>query len=253
MGINTAIASSSGGFQGVGFAIPINQAKWVADQLVHGGAVKRAYVGVVVGEISGDLAEQFGVHRHDGVFVSEVMPNSPAAKAGLQEGDIITEFAGNHVGMPGQLQQLVERTPLSSKEELKVLRDGKSLTLRIGVEAMPEESQGEIRNVGGSQGDRDSRSFSSNELGLEVADMSVEEADQLGYKGVSGVVITSVDPDGLAAEHGLSDGMVIKKVGKQAVTSVEEFKKAVADESTERGVLLLVRTPAGNRFVVLKK
>ncbi|HVU86959.1 MAG TPA: Do family serine endopeptidase [Pirellulales bacterium] len=251
VGINTAIASSSGGFQGVGFAIPINQAKWVADQLVHGGAVKRAYVGVVVGEISGDLAEQFGVHRHDGVFVNEVIPNSPAAKAGLQEGDIITEFGGKHVGTPGQLQQLVERTPLSSKEDLAVLRDGKPLALRIGVEAMPDEPQ--IRNVGGSHGDHDPRSFTSDQLGLEVADLKPEEAEQLGYKDVKGVVITNVDPDGLAAEHGLADGMLIKKVGKKEVTSVEDFKKAMADESTEKGVLLLVRTSAGNRFVVLKK
>ena len=119
VGINTAIASSSGGFQGVGFAIPINQAKWVADQLVHGGAVKRAYLGVVVGEIAGDLAEQFGVHRHGGVFVNEVMSESPAAKAGLQEGDVITEFAGKHVGTPGQLQHLVDALPQPPKRTCK--------------------------------------------------------------------------------------------------------------------------------------
>ena len=105
VGINTAIASSSGGFQGVGFAVPINQAKWVVDQLVHGGAVKRAYLGVIVGDIAGDLAEQLGVHRHQGVFVNEVLPDSPAAKAGLQEGDVITEYGGKHVGTPGELQR----------------------------------------------------------------------------------------------------------------------------------------------------
>ncbi len=253
VGINTAIASSSGGFQGVGFAIPINQAKWVADQLVHGGSVKRAYLGVKVGELAGDLAEQFGVHRHEGVFVNEVMAESPAAKAGLQEGDVITDFAGKHVGTPGQLQQLVERTPLATKEDVKIIRDGKPMTLKIGVEAMPEESRVEVRNVRGADKEANPHSFTSDELGLEVADLNAAEAEQLGYKGVEGVVITGVAADGLAAEHGLSDGMVIKKVGKQSVGTVEEFKKALADQSSDRGVLLLVRTPEGNRFVVLKK
>jgi serine protease Do len=253
VGINTAIASNSGGFQGVGFAIPINQAKWVADQLAHGGSVKRAYLGVKVGEVAGELAEQFGVHRHQGVLVGEVLANSPAAKAGLQEGDVITEYAGKHVGTPGQLQQLVERSSLTGKEELKILRDGKPLTLSVGVQAMPEEPRDEFRNVRESGRDDDSSpSFASKELGIEVADFTAAEAEQLGFKGFEGVVITNVSPDGLAAEHGLADGMLIMKVGKQKVTSVDEFKKAMANESAERGVLLLVRTPAGNRFVVLK-
>ncbi|MES1213516.1 MAG: Do family serine endopeptidase [Singulisphaera sp.] len=253
VGINTAIASSSGGFQGVGFAIPINQAKWVADQLVHGGAVKRAYVGVIVRELDSDLAEQFGVQRREGVFVNEVMADSPAAKAGLQEGDVITEFAGKKVSTPGQLQQIVERTPLAKKEEVKVLREGKPMSLSIGVEAMPDEPRVEVRNVHGKGEGNRPHSFTNDELGLEVADLNAAEAEQLGFKGVSGVVITGVEPQGLAAEHGLSEGMVIKKVGKQAVATVEEFKKAIANESAERGVLLLIRTPEGNRFVVLKK
>ncbi len=255
VGINTAIASNSGGFQGVGFAIPVNQAKWVANQLVDGGKVKRAYLGVIVGEVAGDLAEQFGVHRHDGVFVNEVMNDSPAAKAGLQEGDVITEFAGKHVGTPGELQQLVERTPLTVKQDVKILRDGKPMTLSIGVQAMPEEPQHEVRNVRGSEEEaKPSRSVANEELGIEVAPLSSAEAEQLGYKGVeSGVVITGVTPNSLAAEQGLSEGMLIKKVGKQPVNSVEEFQKAAAGESAERGVLLLVRTPQGNRFVVLKK
>ena len=120
---------------------------------------------------------------------------------------------------------------------------------------MPEEPR--VRN---SQRRRlardpsDPRSFTSKELGLEVADLKAAEAEQLGYKGVEGVVITNVDPDGLAAEHGLSDGMVIKKVGKQAVATVEEFKKAIADRiDRARRICCLSARRKGNRFVVLKK
>ena len=202
VGINTAIASSSGGFQGVGFAIPINQAKWVADQLTHGGAVKRAYLGVAVREVAGELGEQLGVKRHEGVLVGEVLPDSPAAKAGVQAGDVITEYAGKHVGTPGQLQQLVERSSLAGKEEVKIVRDGKPLTLSVGVQAMPEQPRDEVRNVRDS-GDEDRRlpSYSSKEFGLEVADMTADEAEQLGFKGYEGVVITNVSPDGLAAER----------------------------------------------------
>ncbi|HEY1602302.1 MAG TPA: Do family serine endopeptidase [Pirellulales bacterium] len=253
IGINTAIASSSGGFQGVGFAIPINQAKWVVDQLVHGGSVKRAYLGVIVGELAGDLAEQLGVHRNDGVFVNEVMPDSPADKAGVHEGDIITEYSDKHVGTPGQLQQLVERTPVNNKAEVKILRDGKPRTLTVIAQAMPEEPRVEVRNARGStDSKKDSRSFNSADLGLEVAEMTPAEAEQLGFKGMEGVIITNVSPDGLAAEQGLSEGMLIKKVGDQYVTNIEQFKKAIAEKPVDRGVLLLVRTSEGNRFVVLK-
>ncbi|MBI2825183.1 MAG: Do family serine endopeptidase [Planctomycetia bacterium] len=254
VGINTAIASSSGGFQGVGFAIPINQAKWVADQLAHGGTVQRAYLGVSVGEVSGELAQHFGVHRNDGVLVGEVIPDSPAAKAGVQEGDIITDFAGKHVARPGELQQLVERTPADARQELKILRKGKPMILSVNVKAMPGEPREEFRSVR-SSGDENSSSsgYKSKELGLEVADVSKEEARQLGFKDYAGVVVTDVSPDGLAADQGLAEGMLIMKVGDQKVASVEEFKKAMANQSTKEGVLLWVRTQAGSRFVVLKE
>ena len=154
IGINTAIASSSGGFQGVGFAIPINQAKWVVDQLVHSGSVKRAYLGVRVEELAGDLAEQFGVHRHDGVFVNEVMPDSPADKAGVHEGDIITEYGDKHVATPGQLQQLVERTPVNDKAKVKILRDGKPQTMTVVAQAMQEEPRVEMQRGAARQSPR---------------------------------------------------------------------------------------------------
>ncbi len=125
IGINTAIASSSGGFQGVGFAIPINQAKWVAGQLTSGGSVKRAYLGVKVGEITSELGEQVGVLRNHGVLVGEVLPDyALLPRQGCKKENVITEFAGKTVGTPGQLQNLVERTAVNVKEEVKIVREG---------------------------------------------------------------------------------------------------------------------------------
>ncbi|HEY2838674.1 MAG TPA: Do family serine endopeptidase [Pirellulales bacterium] len=254
VGINTAIATNSGGSQGVGFAIPINHAKWVVNQLTKTGSVKRAYMGVQVGDVSGDLAKQLGVHHKDGVLVREVIPGSPAAEAGLKEGDVITDFAGHHVSRPGELQTYVERTPIDKKEQVKVIRDGSPLTLTIGVKQLDDEPADEVRTVRRGKDDKNSTpSYVSKDFGFEVSDMTRDMAEQLGFKDHRGVVITHVDGDGLAAEKGLNEGMLVKKVGSKEVTNLEEFQQAMKEAKPERGVMLLVRAAEGNRFVVLKK
>jgi len=254
IGINTAIASSTGGSQGVGFAIPINHAKWVTTQLTQSGSVKRAYMGVQVGEVSGDLAKQLGVKHKDGVLVREVMPDSPAAAAGLKEGDLITDFAGHHVSRPGELQTYVERTPMDRKEEVKIIRDGSPLTLTIGVKQLDDEPGDEVRTVRNQGEEKSSQpSYVNKDFGFEVSAMTKDMAEQLGFNGHQGVVITHVDDGSLAAEHGLSEGMLVKKVGQKEVKSLEEFQQVMKDHNPERGVMLLVRAAEGNRFIVLKK
>jgi len=254
IGINTAIASSSGGSQGVGFAIPINHAKWVVNQLTKSGTVKRAYMGVQVRDVSGDLAKQLGVHHKDGVLVGEVMPGSPAAEAGLKEGDVITEFAGHHVSRPGELQSLVERTPVDKKEQVKLIRDGSPMTLTVGVKQLDDEPSDDVRMVRRGRDENSSTpSYISKDYGFEVSDMTGDMADQLGFKDHRGVVITNVDADGIAAAQGLNEGMLVKKVGQKEVTNLEEFQQAMKAQSPEKGVMLLVRAAEGNRFVVLKK
>ncbi len=138
VGINTAIASSSGGYQGLGFAIPINQAKWVTDQLVKTGAVSRAYLGVAIGELTEELAPKFGAKRGEGVLISQVYPDTPAAEAKLQDGDIITKFAGKAVHNPREVQELVERAPLDTAQPVEILRDGKTMTVNVTVKALPK-------------------------------------------------------------------------------------------------------------------
>ncbi|HUY91087.1 MAG TPA: Do family serine endopeptidase [Pirellulales bacterium] len=253
VGINTAIASNSGGYQGIGFAIPSNQAKWVMSQLIENGVVKRAYLGVAIREVSGELADQLGVGGKHGVLVQEVSPNSPAAKAGFEAGDVITEYAGKAVHSPRDLQHLVERTEVESKQAVKVLRDGKPVELSVVVKPLPAEGS---HQLGSSQSDHRGGShhgYKSDELGVEVAELTKDNAEQFGFADYKGVVITEVDAESAAARAGLSEGMLIMKVGAHKVESVEEFKAAVKDASLDKGVLLLARTQDGNRFLVLKR
>jgi len=254
IGINTAIASSSGGYQGIGFAIPSNLTKWVMSQLIETGVVQRAFLGVGIEEVSGKLANKFGVGRHDGVIVAEVHPNTPAAEAGFEEGDVITEFAGKAVRTPGDLQEKVERTPIDTRQDVKVLRDGKPVHLQVVVKPLPGNETAKRRGAHVDRGHAatDDGAHTSHELGIEVGELTANNAGQLGFKDFKGVVITGVDDDGLAAEAGLREGMLIIKVGKNRVETVAQFKKAMDEESVESGVLLLVRTEQGNRYVVLQ-
>jgi serine protease Do len=253
IGINTAIASNNGGYQGIGFAIPSNLAKWVTDQLIARGSVQRAYLGVAIAELTSDLAEKMGVRRDAGVLVSDVRPDTPASKAGLQDGDIIAAFGGVAVRTPHDLQALVERSPLGSRQQLTVLRDKQTLNLTVEVQGMPKDFTLGSRNPHRRLQLNDDSGFASKELGLEVGELTAETAQQLGYEGHSGVVITDVSPDSPAAEASLHPGMLILRVGRKPIKTVDDFRQAVKHESLTEGVMLLVRVGEANRFVVLQK
>jgi len=253
VGINTAIASSTGGYQGVGFAIPIDLAKWVTGQLVQHGSVQRAYLGVQISEITGPVAEKFGVAPFQGVLVMEVYPKTPAAVAGFQEGDIVVAFAGQPVNNPRQLQEVVERSSAGSKQKVDVIRNGGPKTLYVVVKPMPNEfGVVEAPAIPRPGQKDDGAAFQSDDLGLEVGELNEELAKRLGLAGYSGVLITEVDPAGIAAAAGLAPGMLIRSVERKPVGSVADFKAALEDKSLSDGILLLVRTPRGNMFVVLK-
>jgi len=253
VGINTAIASSSGGYQGVGFAIPINLAKWVIGQLKETGHVQRAYLGVSIEPVNSGLAEKFGVERGNGVLVAEVYPKSPAAEAGFKEGDVITSFAGTQVKGPRDLQEIVEQTKLNSRQDVTVMRDGKKVNLNVVVKALPNNFGKVAREEEPSHEEPASGGYKDKQLGMEVTDMTAEQASSLGFDGYKGVLISDVTLDGLASANGLRDGMLVLKVGKKAVESVEQFRDAMQSQSAKEGILLLVRTEHGNRFVVIQE
>jgi serine protease Do len=252
IGINTAIASNSGGYQGIGFAIPINQAKWITTQLVKTGSVQRGYLGVGIEEVTPDLAKQFGVSRGEGVLVAEVFPDSPATKAGFEEGDLIVEFGGHAVSKPRDLQEVVERTPIDSRQQVKVIRGGKPRTLEIVVKALPGNlAEGTGSTPRQRQESSSGDAYYAQDLGLEVVGLTDELAEQAGFKGYDGVLISRVDDDGRAAAKGLTSGMLIRKVGRTPVKNLQDFKNALKQEASKESVLLQVRTDQGNRFVVV--
>ncbi len=261
IGINTAIATNNGQFQGVGFAIPVNLAKWVTNQLMKEGSVHRAYLGVSLSELSPDLADRLGGHRGEGVLVGEVFPNTPAAAAGFEAGDIITKYDGQKVKDRSGLQMLVERATVGSRHDVEVLRDGKTHTLQVVAKAMPKDfgspgSSGRGRSFG-EEKSTDPDAFDVDDMGIEVSDLSADKAESMGFKGQTGVLITKVDADKPAGESGLREGMLILKVGHKSVKNIDEFKTALKGTSLKEGVVLLVRIHSGNQsanqFVVVKE
>jgi len=248
IGINTAIASSSGGYQGIGFAIPVNQAKWVSEQLIANGAVKRGYMGVTIAPLTNEVAEKLNSPTLKGVLVTQVLPDSPAAEAGVEELDVVVSFAGKPVDSPRTLQEVVERSSFDDTHDLGVIRDGKLLKLRVGVRSLPEQvaassGSGRMRAPSGAD------AYYSADLGFAVRQPLPEEAEAMDGEGV---VIDRVDPDGVAASAGLMPGLVVYKLGRTPVGSVEEFERAMEAQDPEEGVLLSLRTPRGNQIMVLE-
>lgn len=246
IGINTAISSSSGGSQGIGFAIPVNLVKWVSRELIDDGVVQRAQLGVMIQPVTPELASQFGLKATEGVAVTQVMDDMPAAKAGLKAGDVILEYDGHKVSTPRELQSVVERSEIGAKHEVKIWRDGKHMTLT----AVPREAKEEAGNSTLPKTGRENASrFES--LGLEVETLTPEVAEHLNVDVDHGVVITDVLAGSPADRAGLESGMVIVEAGRAPVKSVADLKKVV-DEAKDGGVLLLVRSEQGARFLVLK-
>jgi serine protease Do len=249
IGITTAISTTNGGYQGVGFAIPSNLAKWVGGQLVQNGKVRRAYLGVMIQPVSQPLAEQFHVKVHQGVLVTEVRPDTPAAKAGLKSGDIILRFAGEAVSSPRELQGIVEKTKIGQSEPLLVLRDGKQLTLKATCGELPAEA---AVAMAGSPGSESPQTAQFDKLGIEVENLTPQIAEQLAVKVDHGAAITEVRNGSLAEMAGLAAGMVITEADRQPVKSVADLRKALAAKPLSQGLLLLVQSAQGSRFVVLR-
>ncbi|MFV1965012.1 MAG: S1C family serine protease [Pirellulaceae bacterium] len=139
IGINTAIATRNGFYQGVGFAIPINNARWVASELLEFGKVRRAYLGIRISELTAEAARRFELPARSGVWVQEVIPDAPAHEAGIKSNDVIVEFAGVPVRSPGDLQGAVERKPIGSMQKVSVMRKGERVMLDVKMTALPEE------------------------------------------------------------------------------------------------------------------
>ncbi len=251
IGINTAIASNTGGYQGIGFAVPSDRAKWVASQLINNGSVRRAYMGVRIAKTNSPLGRRLGVARVQGVLVASVYEESPAASAGLRVGDVVVAFAGQPARNPGELQAIVERSPLASRQKVDVVRDGKRITLQVVLKSLPDDL-GVASIPARIRGGGDSSAFVSRELGLEVSELTEEQTRQFGLQGASGVMITDVAPRGIAFMSGIRRGMLIVEVERKPIKSVAQFEAALKGRSLGDGLLLKIRSRDGVQYVLLQ-
>jgi serine protease Do len=254
IGVNSAIQSRSGGFQGIGLAIASNMARTITQQLLKDGVVHRGYLGVQIKDLAPEVAAHLGLkEKQKGVLVAQVFDGSPAAKAALKEGDVITELAGKPVETGHDLQTVVANLPLHQPVSLNVLRYGERKELSVKIEEQPS-SYGLTREPARHESEADKQTEELDKLGIEVADLTPETAKQFGYKeGIKGVVITRVEPDSAAAEAGLRQGWLLVKVDKKAVKDAAAVREAVSKATLGKGVLLQVRTPEGSTDFVLVK
>ena len=241
VGINSQIYTRSGGFMGVSFAIPIDVAMDVANQLKAGGKVSRGWLGVVIQEVNKDLAESFGLDKPAGALVAQVLDDGPAAKGGLQVGDVILSMNGQPIVMSADLPHLVGALKAGSKATLEVIRNGKRQNLELTVGAIPDEGKEMSSPTGAEQ--------SSNRLGVTVADLSEEQKKANDIKG--GVIITDVQ-DGPAALIGLQAGDVITHLNNQAITNGKQFTEIAKALPKNRSVSMRVLRQGRASFITFK-
>ena len=244
VGINTAIVSQSGGYQGVGFAVPTSMSKPIYDSLVKDGKVVRGYLGVGIQDLTQELAKSFGIAKTKGALVSDVKEDSPADHAGLKQGDIITAYQRSPVEDAVALQRLVTRTVVGTKVTVTVIRDGHEKYLTVTIREQQESSKIAKAETGDTE-----HAFA----GVAVQDLDRDTAKELGIKGkTQGVVVTSIDPDSGAEKAGLAPGDVIREINRQPVKSVKDFEKVSSAVKKGDYVLILINRRGAGLFLSVK-
>jgi len=242
IGVNSMIYSQTGGYMGLSFAVPINTAMRVVEQLKEYGKVRRGWLGVVIQPVSQDLAESFGLDKPHGALIAQVMEDSPAEAAGLRVGDVILEYAGERIKESSQLPPIVGQTQVGKEVDLTILREGKRRQIEVTIQELEEDQQQAARR-GADEGDR-------GRLNLAVEDLSERQRQQLGI-GDRGVLIRAVGP-GPAAQAGLRPGDVILAYNHRNVESAEQLDEMVEATPPGSKVPVLIRRDGNNLFVVLR-
>jgi len=243
VGVNSQIYSRSGGYQGLSFAIPINVAMSIADQLRDNGYATRGWLGVTIQNVSQALAESFGLDRPEGALVAQVSKGSPAAKGGIESGDIVLSLDGKPVPLSNALPPLVGAVVPGESVDIVVLRDGERRTLDVTIEPLDEGDR--VASAADGPGAEDE----SAHLGVVVADVPREAREQLGID--NGVLVSEIDPDGPAAEAGILAGDVIVSLNRKQVESVKDLETLVGDAPIGEAVPVLVQRDSSPMFLAL--
>ena len=253
VGINTAIFSQSGGSVGIGFAVSSNLAKQVTDQLKQYGRTKRGWLGVLIQEISKEIADSLGMKSVKGALVSSATEGGPAQKAGVKTGDVILKFNGIDIDTMKELPKVVAGTPVGKSVPLVILRNGKTITLNV---VLGELELAEKENlITKSSGNKKSKSKTFEKLGFVAEELSKSNIEKFKLKKIkAGILISSVKEDSVAQEAGLLPGMVIVRVGQIEVNSMDVIEDAIknAIKQKRKAILLLVKVESGTRFVALE-
>lgn len=242
VGINSQIYSRSGGYMGLSFAIPIDVAMNVAEQIKAKGKVSRGWLGVQIQDVTRQLAESFGMDRPHGALVAKVIPGGPAEKAGLQVGDIIVEFDGHVIETSGELPPIVGMTPVDEKATLKIIRQGDKEDLSVKVGLLPAQA---VQLAASTMPET-----TVNRLGLAVADLTEEQRQQLQVEKF-GVLVQKVGK-GIALDAGIQPGDVILRVQNAPVKDVADFNKIVVKLPVDKSIAMLIQRNGSPVFLAFK-
>ena len=244
VGINTAILSRSGGNQGIGFAIPANLARDVMESLISDGKVTRGYLGVMIQDLNPTLAKKFGVEGKSGALVGDVSAKSPAEKAGLESGDVITEFGGKAVTDSRHLKLQVARVRPGENVDVKLLRDGKEKALTVNVGELPGSEKV-------AKNDTDAKDDNGTLNGVAVGELDSRTRREYRIPGeVKGALVTDVDQNSAAADAGLRTGDVIVEINRNPVHSADDAVK-LTEHAQDKTTLVKVWSRGGQRYVVV--
>ena len=244
IGINSALYTKTGGYMGIGFAIPINMVKTVEAQLNAKGKVTRGWVGVAIQNVDENLAKSFNLKKAEGILISEVQHGSPADKAGLKQGDVILRLNNTPLDDANDLRNQISLLPPGSKAGLQIIRDGKTQDIEIIIGEQPANFSKLAK--GGS-----ADTTGLNQFGLSMQNLSPELAEQFGYKQDQGVIIKGVEPGSTAALAGLKPGLLIEEVNRQRVHTLQELDTVLRNSKTSKRVLLRVQNGEFSQYVVL--
>jgi len=241
IGINSAIASLAGGSNGIGFSIPSNMAMEVMNDLIENGHVTRGWLGVGIQDVNPDLAEAMGLDTNNGVLITSVLEDGPAAKAGFKQGDVIVEFNGKDVKDASELRLAVARTAPGTKTDVVVMRDGHRKTLDVVLSEREEDNAEQVENTA-----------HEDDLGMTVEALTPDMAQRLNLENTNGLVVTAVAPASPAEEAGIQVGDVVRQVNRQGVTTPRAYKKAIQDTPEGKPVLFLMERGGNTFFVALR-
>jgi serine protease Do len=243
IGVNSAIKSRTGGFQGIGLAISSTLAQKIASALLKDGKVQRGYLGVGIRDVDDERARALGLGAAGGVEVTYLYPDTPGSRAGLMKGDVIRKLGGKGIRDGRELQTVVAELPLGKPVDLDVVRDGKATKLKVTIEEQPQE-YGSARP--GALPDPDKGALKVEKCGLAVNELLPEWGERLGYpEAARGALIVRMSRTGLAAAAGLQTGMLIVAVDGRKVASARAAADALAAGSVKAGIAVDARTPRG--------